>query len=94
MVVDMAVKKRVQVMKEYNEEKEQQKKQRMAKMLCKKQRREALKKRADAEIAKLSNLHTITCPDELNKVLSDVDHSDISTTQKRTKKFSLLIENK
>ena len=38
MVVDMAVKRRVQVMKEYNEEKEQQKKQRMAKTLREKQR--------------------------------------------------------
>ena len=92
IVVDMAVKRRVQVMKEYNEEKEQQKKQRMAKMLREKQRREALKKQADVEIAKLSKLHMITCPDELNKALSDIDHSDISAAQKRSKKLSLLRE--
>ena len=44
---------------------------------CMKSRRDALKKGADADIAKLSKLHMITCPDELNKTLSDIDHSDM-----------------
>ncbi len=62
------------------------------KMIREKCRRDALRKRAAEENAKLSKIHLITTVDELKGALSEIDEENISAAKKAKKKRILLRE--
>ena len=53
-------------------------------------RHEALKKKTTLERAKLSKLHLITSSEELQKLLSEIDTSNNTTSKKKAQKLSVL----
>ena len=73
-------------MKAYKEEEATRKKERQDKMILEKQRRDALKHRAIIEREKLSKLYLITSPDELRRILLEIDNEDDSASKKAKKK--------
>lgn len=54
------------------------------------QRTEALQQRAKKERNELSQLHLITLPEELVKVLAEIDKTSISASKKKSQKIDLL----
>ena len=89
-VVGFAVRSRKKVKNDYREEREHIKVQRSKKILEQKQRRDALKRRAQEEVNKLGKLHIITSVTELREALASIDESELSAAKKRDKKMSLL----
>ena len=89
-IVGLAVKSRVKVKKDYREEQEQIKSHRSKKLLEQKQRKDALKRRAQEEVNKLGTLHLITSVTELQEALASIDESELSAAKKRNEKISLL----
>ena len=88
----LAVKKRGQVLKAYKEEEATRKKEWQDKMILEKQCRDALKHRAIIEREKLSKLHFITSPDELRRILLEIDNEDDSASKKVKKKLAIMHE--
>ena len=88
-IVGLAIKSRMKV-KDYREEQEQIKSHRSKKLLEQKQRKDALKRRAQEEVNKLGKLHLITSVTELQEALASIDESESSAAKKRNEKISLL----
>ena len=89
-VVNFAVRLREKVKSDYREEREHVKAQRSKKLMEQKQRRDALKRRAQEELNKLDKLHLITSVAELREAIANIDESELSAAKKRDKKMSLL----
>ena len=89
-VVDYAVKRRKDVMRECQEEERVRSEHRCEQMVRAKRRREALQQRVKKERNELSQLHLITSPEELAQALAEIDKTDISVSKKKAKKLDLL----
>ena len=89
-IVDLAVKQRRFVSKEYRDEEKMRSQQRQQKMLEENAKRVALGKKLHEEKEKLSQLHLVTSSDELKDELLAIDKETISTTKKKSKKIELL----
>ena len=89
-VVKVAAKRRAQVKKDHQEEQEMIRVQRAKKLLLEKQKRDALRRRAEEQLSKLSKVHVITTPSELHTALSRIDESNVTAAKKRNMKLSLL----
>ena len=89
-VLDLAVKERQNVVKEYKNEEEERGKQRRQNMLQAHLRREALKQKAQQERDELSQKHLITTSQELQEMLCSIESENVSATKKKDRKVSLL----
>ena len=89
-VVDLAVKKRQEVHKEYKDEEKLRSEQRKQNMVQENAKREALKKKLHEEKEKLSQLHLIITSEELKEELININNENISTSKKKNKKITLL----
>ena len=89
-VVDLAVKKRQQVHKEYQDEKKLRSERRKQNMAQENIKRETLKKKLHDEKEKLLQLHLITTSGELKEELLIIESEKISDSKKRNKQITLL----
>ena len=89
-VVDMAVKQRRCVSKEYKDEENERFEQRKQNMIKQNTKRVALKEKMCREKEKLSQLHLITTSEELQEELRTMDRENISASKKRNKKIEVL----
>ena len=85
-IVDLAVKNRQQVHKDYKDEEKLISEQRKQNMIQENAKREALKKKLHEEKEKLSQLHLIATPEELKEELLNINNEKISAPKKRNKK--------
>ncbi len=89
-VVDLAVRRKAEVLKESQELDERNRDQRREKIKKAHMRRQAFQLRSQKEREKLLQLHLITSRDELLKAVSDIDHMTSSYPKKKRDKLSLL----
>ena len=89
-VIDIAVKQRRQVNQTYNEEHAARVEHRKQAMIKEHAKREAMKKKLYEEKQKLSQLHLITVPQELEEEMLKIDMQSISAAKKRTLKTGIL----
>lgn len=89
-VVDFAVKNRSVVLKEYREKEEARCSRRRERMLQEKQRKDALRLRAERERGELSKLHVIASSEELALTLADIDEEECTVSKKKLKKLTVL----
>lgn len=88
--MDLAIKNRQKVRKEYKDEEEERAMERRRHMAQSHIRREALKLKAHKERNALSQLHLITTSEELQQAISDIDNKSLSLAKKTAEKPSLL----
>ena len=91
-VTDLAIKRRVQVMKEFQEENVRRDKIRQDKLVQENRRLQAIKKKNAEEAEKLSKIHLITSSEELRSTLSEIDLMSITLPKKRERKRNVLRE--
>ena len=89
-VLDLAVKRRRQVLKERKEDDIRRGEKRREHILQAHSKRQALEERSQKEKDKLSELHLITTPEELSEVIQDIDKKGICETKKISEKLKLL----
>ena len=89
-VIDLAVKKRLSVQREYKSEEEQRIKQRRQNMVQANVRREAMKRKEKLERDELSQQHLITTPDELCQALLDIESLPLTAAKMKAQKLSLI----
>ncbi len=89
-IMKLAVKSRATVQREIKSRQIKVAKERQEKMKQAHSRHEALKKKTTLERDKLSKLHLITSSEELQKLLSEIDTSNNTTSKKKAQKLSLL----
>ncbi len=89
-VLDLAVKERQNVAKEYRNEEEERSKRRRQNMLQAHLRREALKRKNQEERDELAQEHLITTSRELQEMLYSIEAENVSATKKKAKKVSFL----
>ena len=87
-IIELAVKRRVEVERLYKEAEAQRSKQRREKLIDQNRHREASQAALKREKERLSSLHLITSMDELKKKLSEIDNEANS----KKKKLSLIRE--
>ena len=88
-VLDLAVKRRREVLRERKEEDQKRAEQRRDKLIQVHTQRQALLRRAQVEKDKLLEEHLITSEEELHQSISDIDKEQISISKKK-KKITLL----
>ena len=89
-MVDMAVKQRRCVSKEYKDEERERLEQRKQNMIKENAKRVALKEKMCLEKERLSQLYLIITSEELQEKLLMIDRESISASKKRNKKISVL----
>lgn len=89
-IVNLAVKQRRHVYKEYRNEEKMRAQQRQQKMLQENTKRVAREKKLREEKEKLLQLHLITSSDELKEELDSVDKESLSTARKKKEKIEIL----
>ena len=85
VIVDLAVKQRRFVIKEYQNEAKMRSQQRQKKMFEENAKRVALRKKLCEEREKLSQSHLITSSDELREELHAIDQESMSSAKKKKK---------
>ena len=89
-VVDLAVEKRVDVLKERKKMDHERSEHRRENMLQTHMKKQALEQRKLKETDKLSELHLITSPEELQQALLAIEKENISASKKKAEKIDLL----
>lgn len=89
-VLDLAVEKRSEVLKDRKEENQKRSKERQDHLLQAHIKRKALEQRAQKERDMLSQEHLITSSRELRGAISDIDKEIITISKKKAKKLKLL----
>uniref|UniRef100_A0A1X7TAG3 Uncharacterized protein n=1 Tax=Amphimedon queenslandica TaxID=400682 RepID=A0A1X7TAG3_AMPQE len=89
-VLDLAVKRRKQVLKERKEDDIRRGEKRRERILQAHSKRRALEERSQKEKDKLSELHLITTTEELSEIIQEIDKKDISESKKISEKLKLL----
>ena len=89
-IVELAIKRKAEVAKQYKEEEAMRSVQRHQKMFHDKCQHDALKQRAKEERERLSNLHLLTSTEELKEALSENDSQSVSLRKKCEKKRALI----
>lgn len=91
-IVELAIRRRAEVAKQYKKEEAIRSAQRREKMVCEKLQRDALEQRAKEERERLSNLHLIMTVTELKQALSEIDSQTLSSKKKCEMKHALIRE--
>ena len=90
-VINLAVERRQAVHEECKQMAERIAMQKRERMINFHTRQEALKKKLKSEKDELSQMHLITCSEELHAIIADIDKSSLTAAKKRNEKRTLLM---